>query len=93
MLAIGRALMTNPRLVVLDEATEGLAPIIRAEIWQALTALKAEGLSMIVIDKNLTPLLALADRHFVIEKGQMVWSGSSSALRANSQIVHTYLGV
>ena len=93
MLAIGRALMTNPSLMVLDEATEGLAPLIRAEIWQALGSLKAEGLSMIVIDKNLKPLLELADRHFVIEKGVIVWSGDSLALRANSTIVHEYLGV
>jgi branched-chain amino acid transport system ATP-binding protein len=93
MLAIGRALMTNPVLMVLDEATEGLAPLIRAEIWQALAGLKAEGLSMMVIDKNLKPLLELADRHFVIEKGAIVWSGDSQALRANSAIVHEYLGV
>jgi branched-chain amino acid transport system ATP-binding protein len=93
MLAIGRALMTNPRLVVLDEATEGLAPLIRADIWRALGELKAEGLSLIVIDKNLGPLLELADRHFVLEKGVAVWSGSSGDLRANSQIVHEYLGV
>ena len=93
MLAIGRALMTNPGLMVLDEATEGLAPLIRAEIWQALGSLKAEGLSMIVIDKNLKPLLELADRHFVMEKGTIVWSGSSQQLRADSRIVHEYLGV
>lgn len=93
MLAIGRALLTNPRLVVLDEATEGLAPLIRAEIWHALGELKAEGLSLIVIDKNLGPLLDLADRHFVIEKGQVVWSGDSSALRAEPRVVHEYLGV
>ncbi len=93
MLAIGRALMTNPRLVVLDEATEGLAPLIRADIWRALGELKAEGLSLIVIDKNLGPLLELADRHFVLEKGVVVWSGSSGDLRANAQIVHEYLGV
>jgi branched-chain amino acid transport system ATP-binding protein len=93
MLAIGRALMTNPSLMVLDEATEGLAPLIRAEIWQALAGLKAEGLSMMVIDKNLKPLLELADRHFVIEKGAIVWSGDSQGLRANSTIVHEYLGV
>jgi branched-chain amino acid transport system ATP-binding protein len=93
MLAIGRALMTNPVLMVLDEATEGLAPLIRAEIWQALAGLKAEGLSMMVIDKNLKPLLELADRHFVIEKGAIVWSGDSQPLRANSTIVHEYLGV
>jgi len=93
MLAIGRALMTNPRLMVLDEATEGLAPLIRAEIWRSLGELKAEGLSLIVIDKNLGPLLQLADRHVVIEKGRVVWSGSSEALRADKRIVHDYLGV
>ncbi|MDO8448714.1 MAG: ABC transporter ATP-binding protein [Rhodoferax sp.] len=93
MLAIGRALMTNPRLVVLDEATEGLAPLIRTEIWRALRELKDEGLSLIVIDKNLGPLLELADRHFVLEKGVVVWSGTSSALRADPRIVHEYLGV
>lgn len=93
MLAIGRALLTNPRLVVLDEATEGLAPLIRAEIWRALGDLKAEGLSLIVIDKNLGPLLDLADRHFVLEKGLVVWSGTSTELRADPRIVHEYLGV
>jgi len=93
MLAIGRALMTNPRLVVLDEATEGLAPIIRAEIWRSLGELKAEGLSLIVIDKNLGPLLELADKHYVMEKGVVVWSGDSAGLRANARIVHEYLGV
>ena len=93
MLAIGRALMTNPRLVVLDEATEGLAPLIRTEIWRALGELKDEGLSLIVIDKNLGPLLELADRHFVLEKGVVVWSGNSAALRAEPRIVHEYLGV
>jgi branched-chain amino acid transport system ATP-binding protein len=93
MLAIGRALMTNPTLMVLDEATEGLAPLIRTEIWNSLAELKAEGLSLIVIDKNLGPLLELADRHFVMEKGKVVWSGNSNELKANSQIVHEYLGV
>lgn len=93
MLAIGRALLTNPKLVVLDEATEGLAPLIRAEIWQALGELKTEGLSLIVIDKNLGPLLDLADRHFVLEKGLVVWSGTSSQLREDTRIVHEYLGV
>ena len=93
MLAIGRALMTNPRLMVLDEATEGLAPLIRTEIWRALAELKDEGLSLVVIDKNLGPLLELADRHFVLEKGVVVWSGSSDELRANPRIVHEYLGV
>jgi len=93
MLAIGRALLTNPKLVVLDEATEGLAPLIRTEIWNALAGLKAEGLSLIVIDKNLGPLLELADRHFVLEKGVVVWSGTSEQLRADPAIVHEYLGV
>ena len=93
MLAIGRALMTNPKLVVLDEATEGLAPLIRAEIWRALGEFKREGLSLIVIDKNLGPLLELADRHVVMEKGVVVWSGDSAALRADPRIVHEYLGV
>ena len=73
MLAIGRALMTNPQLLILDEATEGLAPLVRAEIWQCLAALKREGLTMIVIDKNIEPLLALADRHYIVEKGRIAW--------------------
>ena len=93
MLAIGRALMTNPRLLVLDEATEGLAPVIRQEIWRALAELKREGLSQIVIDKNVKALMGLADRHFVIEKGRVVWQGSSDELRGQPDIVHQYLGV
>ena len=93
MLAIGRALMTNPQLLVLDEATEGLAPLIRAEIWKALGELKREGLSQIVIDKNVGALLNFADRHFVMEKGKVVWSGSSDALRNEQDIIHQYLGV
>ncbi len=93
MLAIGRALMTNPQLLVLDEATEGLAPLIRAEIWNALGELKREGLSQIVIDKNVRALLNFADRHFVMEKGKVVWSGSSDALRNEQDIIHQYLGV
>jgi branched-chain amino acid transport system ATP-binding protein len=93
MLAIGRALMTNPRLLVLDEATEGLAPLIRAEIWEALGALKREGMSQIVIDKNVGALLKFADRHYVMEKGKVVWSGSSDALRGEEEIIHQYLGV
>ncbi|MET0268622.1 MAG: ABC transporter ATP-binding protein [Duganella sp.] len=93
MLAIGRALMTNPRLLVLDEATEGLAPIIRAEIWAALAALKQEGLSQIVIDKNVGALLKLADRHYVLERGKVVWNGDSSQLRAEPHIIQQYLGV
>jgi branched-chain amino acid transport system ATP-binding protein len=93
MLAIGRALMTNPRLLVLDEATEGLAPVIREEIWRTLAKLKAEGLSQIVIDKNIRNLLALADRHYVIEKGRVVWQGDSASLQRQPDIVHQYLGV
>jgi branched-chain amino acid transport system ATP-binding protein len=93
MLAIGRALMTNPQLLVLDEATEGLAPVVRDEIWRTLATLKNEGLAQIVIDKNVGRLLRLADRHVVIEKGRVVWQGDSDALQANPEIVHQYLGV
>jgi branched-chain amino acid transport system ATP-binding protein len=93
MLATGRALMTNPQLLALDEATEGLAPIIRQEIWAALAALKKEGLSQIVIDKNVGALLKFADRHFVMEKGKVVWQGDSAQLRAEPAIVQQYMGV
>ena len=93
MLAIGRALMTNPRLVVLDEATEGLAPIIRDEIWRIIRQLKAEGLALIIIDKNINRLLDLADRHYVIEKGRVVWSGDSDAIRSQPDLIQQYLGV
>jgi branched-chain amino acid transport system ATP-binding protein len=93
MLAIGRALMTNPRLLILDEATEGLAPLVRAEIWRCLEALKAEGLAMIVVDKNIGPLKRLADRHYVVEKGRVVWSGDSAALSAQPEVLHRYVGV
>jgi branched-chain amino acid transport system ATP-binding protein len=93
MLAIGRALMTNPRLLVLDEATEGLAPLIRAEIWTVLAELKREGLAQIVIDKNVGALLKLADRHFVMEKGRVVWQGDSDQLRSEPAIVQQYMGV
>jgi len=93
MLAIGRALMTNPRLLILDEATEGLAPLIRAEIWQCLTRLKAAGQSILVIDKNVEALIRIADRHYLIERGKVVWVGSSRELAAASSIRHRYLGV
>ncbi len=93
MLAIGRALMTNPRLLILDEATEGLAPVIRDEIWSRLGMLKRSGLSILVIDKELEALCELADRHYVLEKGEIVWSGSTAELMANPQIHETYLGV
>jgi branched-chain amino acid transport system ATP-binding protein len=93
MLAIGRALMTNPRLLILDEATEGLAPLIRAEIWQCLTRLKAAGQSILVIDKNVEALIRIADRHYLIERGKVVWTGSSPELAAAPEVQHRYLGV
>ncbi|WP_431281689.1 ABC transporter ATP-binding protein [Humitalea sp. 24SJ18S-53] len=91
MLAIGRALMTNPRLLILDEATEGLAPIIRAEIWSVLARLKAEGQAILLIDKNLGAVMRLADRHVVIEKGRTVWTGSSAELDADPAVRDDYL--
>jgi branched-chain amino acid transport system ATP-binding protein len=93
MLAIGRALMTNPRLLVLDEATEGLAPLIRAEIWQVLAKLRAEGQAILLIDKNLAAVMRLADWHVVIEKGRVVWQGDSAALAAAPEVRDTYLHV
>ena len=93
MLAIGRALMTNPRLLILDEATEGLAPLIRAEIYRSIERLKAEGLSILVIDKDVRALTRVADRHYVLEKGRVVWSGTSSELSASPDTQHRYLGV
>jgi branched-chain amino acid transport system ATP-binding protein len=93
MLAIGRALMTNPRLLVLDEATEGLAPLIRAEIWQCLSRLKAEGQSILVIDKNVEALIRIADRHYIIERGKVAWTGTSHELAAAPAVQHRYLGI
>ena len=93
MLAIGRALMTNPRLLILDEATEGLAPKIRAEIWHCLEGLRKTGLALIVIDKNIGPLLRLADRHYILEKGRVVWQGRSEALRADPELLQRWVGV
>jgi branched-chain amino acid transport system ATP-binding protein len=93
MLAIGRALMTNPRLLILDEATEGLAPLVRADIYQSLEQLKAEGLSILVIDKDVRALTRVADRHYVLEKGRVVWQGSSSELAASEDVQHRYLGI
>jgi branched-chain amino acid transport system ATP-binding protein len=93
MLAIGRALMTNPRLLILDEATEGLAPVIRAEIWACLEKLKAEGQSILVVDKNVAVLRRLADRHFVIEKGRTVWSGDGAALDRDREKVNGWVGL
>jgi len=93
MLAIGRALMTNPRLLILDEATEGLAPLVRAEIWRCLRLLKEEGEAILVVDKNLAALKRLADRHVIIEKGRTVWSGDSAGLEAAPDLVRRSLGV
>lgn len=93
MLAIGRALVTNPRLLVLDEATEGLAPLIRDEIWACLGRLRGEGQSVLVVDKYVEKLIALADRHTIIERGQVVWSGSSAELDADHGVWHRYLGI
>ena len=93
MLAIGRALMTNPKLLILDEATEGLAPLVRIGIYRSLERLKGEGLSILVIDKDVTALARIADRHYVLEKGQVVWSGNSTELTANQDVQHRYLGV
>jgi branched-chain amino acid transport system ATP-binding protein len=93
MLAIGRALMTNPKLLILDEATEGLAPLVRADIYRSIERLKAEGLSILVIDKDVRALTRIADRHYVLEKGRVVWSGSSAELGENRDVQHRYLGV
>ena len=93
MLAIGRALMTNPRLLILDEATEGLAPLIRQDIWNCLSALRAQGLSILVVDRNLDALMRLADRHNVVEKGRVVWSGASGELAAERARIEQRIGV
>jgi branched-chain amino acid transport system ATP-binding protein len=93
MLAIARALMTNPRLLILDEATEGLAPLVRADIYRSIERLKAQGLSILVIDKDVRALTRIADRHYVLEKGRVVWSGSSAQLGENRDVQHRYLGV
>jgi branched-chain amino acid transport system ATP-binding protein len=93
MLAIGRALMTNPRLLILDEATEGLAPIIRQDIYRSIAELKAEGLSILIIDKDVKALTQVADCHYVLEKGRVVWSGTSAQLAADANVQHRYLGV
>ena len=93
MLAIGRALMTNPKLLVLDVATEGLAPLIRQEIWRCLRALKGEGLTIVVIDKNLGEMASLLDRHHIVEKGRVVWSGTPDELKARGDLAQRYLGL
>jgi branched-chain amino acid transport system ATP-binding protein len=93
MLAIGRALMTNPRLLILDEATEGLAPAIRDEIWRCLQNLRSKGQSILVIDKNVDALMRIADRHYIIERGRVVWTGTSQQLASAPDIAQRYLGV
>ena len=92
MLAIGRALMTNPKLLILDEATEGLAPLVREEIWRALAALRGAGLAMVVIDKYVERLVAIGDHHVIVEKGRIAWRGSSQALGADRSLWHRHLG-
>jgi branched-chain amino acid transport system ATP-binding protein len=93
MLAIGRALMTNPRLLVLDEATEGLAPLVREDIWRCLAELKASGQAILVIDKYIQRLVQLADQHTILERGRVVWHGSSSELAEQPELWHRYLGI
>lgn len=93
MLAIGRALSTNPRLLILDEATEGLAPVVREEIWRCLATLKAAGQTTLVVDKYVNRLIRLADRHVILERGRVAWEGSSNQLEADRSLWSTYLGV
>ena len=93
MLALGRALMTNPRLLILDEATEGLAPLVRAEIWRCLALLRGTGLSILVIDKYVERLIQLVDRHTILERGRVAWEGDSTALAKDRELWHRYLGV
>ena len=93
MLAIGRALMTNPKLLILDEATEGLAPLIRNEIWNCVSNLKSAGQSILLVDKNIDALTRIADRHYIIEKGKVVWDGTSSELQRDQDLQYRFLGV
>jgi len=93
MLAVGRALMTNPKLLILDEATEGLAPLIRQEIWRGLKILKDKGLAILLIDKNIDALMAISDHHYIMQKGNIVWHGSTGELLAEPQLKTRYLGV
>jgi branched-chain amino acid transport system ATP-binding protein len=93
MLALGRALMTNPKLLVLDEATEGLAPLVRSDIYASIEQLKAQGLSILLIDKDLKALSRVADMHYVLEKGRVVWSGTPRELDADQDVQRRYLGV
>jgi len=93
MLAIGRALMTNPRLLILDEATEGLAPLVRQEIWSCLARLKGGGQAILIVDKNVAQMSRIADRHYVIEKGRVVWTGTAAEFSAHPDLQRRYLGV
>jgi branched-chain amino acid transport system ATP-binding protein len=93
MVAISRALMTNPRLLILDEATEGLAPMVRSEIWRCLDNLSGTGLAILVIDKNIEHLLTIADHHYILEKGEVVWQGDSPSLRTEKQLLEQHLGL
>ena len=93
MLAIGRALVTNPKLLILDEATEGLAPLIREEIWQCLTRLRQAGQTLVVVDKYVNRLVQIADRHLILERGSVAWHGSSAELDQDRSLWHRYLGV
>lgn len=93
MLAVGRALMINPRLLILDEATEGLAPLVRQEIWRGLGILKDKGLAILIVDKHLGPLMEIAARHYILEKGTVAWSGTTAELKASPEIRARYLGV
>ena len=93
MLAIGRALLTNPKLLILDEATEGLAPIIREKIWEALKDIRDSGISILIIDKNLNDLLKIADNNNVIHSGKIVWSGTSAQLRSSKEMTKEFLGI
>jgi branched-chain amino acid transport system ATP-binding protein len=93
MLVIGRALMTNPKLLILDEATEGLAPLVREEIWRCLAELKAAGQTILVIDKYVERLIRIADQHTLIERGRVAWQGDSAALQADPALWQRYLGV
>lgn len=93
MLAIGRALMTNPRLLLLDDATEGLAPMVRSEIWRCIKGIRSAGLSILIVDKNLHDLLQVSDRHYVLEKGRVVWNGSNTELANDQELQHRLLGI
>jgi len=93
MLAVGRALLTNPRLLILDEATEGLAPLLRREIWRALESLKTQGQSILLVDKNIAALSRIADRHYILEKGRVVWTGTSDELLGANELQRRYLGI